>query len=81
VLVLAVCANVAACSDDSPPDTPSSARNDAPEVQSPQAVSSLQSWAQQATAGSGSAHAVINASPPSSPTSDALAPPVIHTVE
>jgi len=79
---VAACAIVCACSDadrSDPAPTPSAHAEDAVPQQQ-EAVSSLQSWAQQATAG-----VAPSPQPPvqslAQPASDALAPPVIHTVE
>jgi hypothetical protein len=76
---MSACAIVSACGDthhdDATPAPPASASND----ETPQPVQSneLQDWARQATSGGQSD---INATA-MHPTSDALAPPVIHTVD
>jgi hypothetical protein len=77
-LVLLACASVCACDDannsanDDTKPTPATSLSERPNPQQQQAVSSLQSWAQQATTGE---------APAPRPASDVLAPPVIHTVD
>ncbi|SAK63487.1 hypothetical protein AWB81_02351 [Caballeronia arationis] len=74
LIVLLACASVCACDNASHDDrpTPATSLSELPIPQQQQAVSSLQSWAQQATTGE---------APAPRPASDALAPPVIHTVD
>jgi outer membrane biogenesis lipoprotein LolB len=73
LFVLLACATVCACDDTTP--SPATTRSESPipqQQQAQQAVSSLQGWAQQATAG---------AAPTPRPASDALVVPIIHTVD